>query len=163
MMSLSEQGRGLLQAIQTQSSGAGRGIPRFVTPGQFVTHHLLRAIDNLKFDRNININDQFGLGGADELFTMLNDRGFGFLLPAGNNPSGLLETPSSMGGGQGGDAGQNPLRNAFLNGVRPPQSAQPGGDFGIGQGPLPPFGDPRLSKRLPPPLRPVARLLHRPR
>ena len=136
-MSLTEQGRGKLMAMQTQAGNSG--VPRFVTAGQFVTQNLIRAIDNIQFDRTINVNDQFGLIGNDKLFTLLNDHGgFSFLLPNGNNGTGFLS-------GQNGqtDAQKNALQspNQNTNNVVSPVTHQTptfgGGGFGVGQGNLP--------------------------
>lgn len=145
-MFLTEQGRGLVQALQTQSTQIG-GLnamrTRFLTPGQWITQQMARAIDNVQFDRNVNITDVYGLQGMDQLFTMLNDRGFGFLLPAngggnpvnfldsqGNGQNGITNVPGSQQNGQ--PLGGNILTQS-LGGVR----AVGGGDFGIGQGSVP--------------------------
>lgn len=135
-MSLSEQGRGLLQAIQLQLSNRGDVIgmkSRFVTPGQQVTHRMAQAIESMTFDRDININDIFGLVGNDKLFTMLNDRGFGFLLPfngAGNN---IFNGQGATQGGESTVAFNNGLFNTQSQGVR----SITDGNFGVGQGSLP--------------------------
>ena len=136
-MMLTDQGRGKLQVVQNQAGG--RGVPRFVTAGQFVTQNLVRAIDNVQFDRTINVNDQFGLVGNDKLFTLLNDHGgLAFLLPNGNHTNDALN-------GQNGqtDSQKNPFQTPNQNTnnvVSPVQQATPtvnGGAFGIGQGNLP--------------------------
>ncbi len=139
MMSLTEQGRGMLQAIQNQAGYQGGQLSRFVTAGQFVTQQLMRAIDNVQFDRQINVNDQFGLSGNDKLFTMLNDHGLGFLLPAGLKPvnqiDGNLDGNQPIGDQQNVNNQYN-QNNPFTQGPRPPPFVN-GGDFGIGQGRLP--------------------------
>jgi hypothetical protein len=140
-MALSPQGRGLLQAIQTQllnsySGGALRS--RLLTPGQWVTQRMVRAIDNMKFDRNVSVNDPFGIQGADQLFTISNNTGFGFLLPAGNgNP--VQGRNQEMEPVEGEDAGPSSFFGAGANQVRL-------GDFGIGQAVLPDFLG--LSRRI---------------
>lgn len=149
MMSLTEQGRGMLQAIQNQSGYQNGQLSRFVTAGQFVTQQLMRAIDNVQFDRQINVNDQFGLSGNDKLFTLINDHGLGFLLPAGLKPINIID---------GNRDGNQPLgdpqninnqtnQNNPLTQLVRPTPIVPGGDFGIGQGRLPIIRD-TLQKRL---------------
>ncbi len=149
MMSLTEQGRGMLQAIQNQSGYQNGQLSRFVTAGQFVTQQLMRAIDNVQFDRQINVNDQFGLSGNDKLFTLINDHGLGFLLPAGLKPINIID------GNRNGDQplgdpqninNQNNQNNPLSQLVRQTPIV-PGGDFGIGQGRLPIIRD-TLQKRL---------------
>ncbi|QDV89986.1 hypothetical protein RAS2_10620 [Phycisphaerae bacterium RAS2] len=152
-MSLSEQGRGLIQAIQTQSTSFG-GLQnfrsRFVTPGQFITQALTRAIDNVQFDRTVNVNDVFGLGGADQLFAMLNDRGLGIMLNPGGNWTNLLGNNNPATGTvtptdptqQNDQSVLQQLNNT--SGPRPTPGFI-GGDFGIGQGRLPGIGRARNS------------------
>jgi len=142
-MSLSDQGRGLIRAIQMQSTAFGalrRMRTRSLTPGRFVTQRMARVIDNVQFDRKINVNDVFGLGKLDELFAMFNDHGIGFLLPQGGNPVHYLDTPTADGRigetpdfdpGTGGP-GMDLLQPAFQQILR-----QRSGDFGIGQGNVP--------------------------
>jgi hypothetical protein len=129
-MMLSDQGRGQLQAIQNQISG--RSIQRFVTPGQFVTQSMARAIDNMKFSRSINVNDQFGLSGNDKLFTLVNDRGgVGFLIP-GNNGNLQNNNHQATEKEQAPDQNTTPVMQPFGR-VIPAINA---GAFGIGQGTL---------------------------
>jgi hypothetical protein len=144
IMSLSEQGRGLIQAIQTRSTefgGRDRFQSRFVTPGQFVTQQMMRAIDNMQFDRNVNIADNFGLQGLDQMFTLLNNHGgFAFLLPPGNSPlSGTgAQSPNFPGLPHQPDAQNQQLLNQILSPrLLPTTPRQPGGDFGVGQGTVP--------------------------
>lgn len=142
-MFLTDQGRGLVQAIQTQSGQAG-GLnamrSRFLTPGQWITQQMARAIDNVQFDRNVNVSDLYGLKGMDQLFTMLNDRGIGFLLPAGSNPLNLLgNNPPNGGQPKGGPPNQ---QGQSLGGTLLSQGVGGGrivgvGNFGIGQGTVP--------------------------
>jgi len=147
-MFLTEQGRGLVQAIQTQSTqfGAMNAMrSRFLTPGQWITQRMARAIDNVQFDRNVSVNDLYGLQGMDQLFTMLNDHGFGFLLPAGGGGSPVNYLGSSD--EQTGDASPeqgNPLGYPnFLGSIR----AVVGGNFGIGQGSVPSVFGARMINR----------------
>lgn len=153
MMSLSEQGRGLIQAIQTKATqfgGLDRMKSRFVTPGQFVTQQMMRAIDNVQFDRTVNINDNFGLQGLDQLFTMLNNHGgFAFLLPAGSNPVNVLGSSTGEGlagappplGQEATLATQQMLQSLFRTTVR-----NAAGDFGVGQSSVPGIFDTQKSK-----------------
>jgi len=145
LMSLSEQGRGLIQAIQTHSGqfgGLDRFRSRYMTPGQFVTQQMMRAIEGVQFDRTVNINDAFGLQGLDETFTILNSHGgLAFLLPQGGNMAGMWD---GGGGTQGlGDKqlGLDPQAQAMLNqlfqALTPRTRSSPAGDFGIGQGQVP--------------------------
>jgi len=100
-MELSEQGRGLIQAIQTRGGSFGsldRTRSHFLTPGQFVTQQMMRAIENVQFDRTVNFNDAFGLGELDMLFTMNNGSGLGALLPVGSsNVANFMDSPTSTG------------------------------------------------------------------
>lgn len=142
-MFLSEQGRGLVQGILTQSGGFGASQlrSRNLTPGQWITQQMARAIDNVQFDRKVLVNDVYGLTGVDQLFTLLNDRGgISFMLPTGNSPWSFFgnATPrdgifSSLGAQQQNQS----IANSFGG-----QGAQTirnfsGGDFGIGQGQVP--------------------------
>ncbi len=143
MMSLSERGRGMIQAIQMESTAFGSMTQmrsRTITPGQFVTQQMFKAIDHVQFDRKITVNDLFGLQGTDELFTMMQERGLGFLLPQGTNLAGYLDAPVSLQVGPRlhmDSAFQQftaeRLFESFLRtGRRPPD-----GDFSIGQGSIP--------------------------
>lgn len=143
MMSLSEQGRGMIQAIQMQHGafGSQQMRSRFVTPGQFVTYQMARAIDNMQFERQININDLFGLIGTDQFMLMQHQLGLGFLLPQGMNYAGLLDSPVPP-RDQPGQAGTDPLTQALQQGLNsslftPTRRNQHAGDFGVGQGGLP--------------------------
>lgn len=142
-MFLTDKGRGLIQAIQTQATAYGSqrlNEARFVTPGQFITHQLLRAIDNVQFDREVNVNDVFGLGKSDSLFSMLNDRGLGVFL----NPNGTLQLSQPGGVPQPFQLpGEQPVVQRTMQSFVNPQVRQTptnsGGDFGVGQGALPGF------------------------
>ncbi|MBX3394386.1 MAG: hypothetical protein KF841_03360 [Phycisphaerae bacterium] len=147
-MSLSDQGRGMLQAVQLRYSNRGDVIgmkSRLVTPGQQVTQRMAQAIDSMTFDRDININDVFGLVGNDRLFTMLNDRGFGFLLPFNGTAAEIFGGPTVTGqDGRKNLFGTNPF-SLPSQGVRSIRD----GDFGIGQAGLPDlFGSLRARQRM---------------
>lgn len=141
LISLSEQGRGLLQAIQTQSTGyTNYDRSRFVTPGQYVTQRMAMAVDNIVFDRRVNITDAFGLMGNEELFTLLNSRGFGFLIPNGAFTGAFQVQPWQLDQAQGFNQFQRSTAQALnsLVGQLPRiNTGQSSGDFGIGQGSLP--------------------------
>ncbi|RIK66005.1 MAG: hypothetical protein DCC65_11230 [Planctomycetota bacterium] len=154
-MGLSEQGRGLVQGIMTQAGAFGgtQVRSRFLTPGQWITQQMARAIDNVQFDRKVLVNDVYGLEGIDQLFTLLNDRGgISFMLPAGNSAwsffgnngqqAGPLTLPQT--GLQGQDNG---TVAAFLNQGLQPVRHNNGGDFGIGQGQVPGVFSP--ARRIP--------------
>jgi hypothetical protein len=143
VMSLTEHGRGMIQAIQMQSVAFGaraRLRSRLVTPGQYVTHQMARAIDNVQFDRQINVGDMFGLQGLDQLATLLNDSGLGFLIPQGTNLVNHLDTVSPD-----GQLNEVPLFDPDASGIDatlarpafPTTVHQNAGDFGIGQGVIP--------------------------
>jgi hypothetical protein len=138
-MFLTDQGRGLVQAIQMQSTqmGAMNAMrSRMITPGQWITHQMARAIDNVQFDRNVNINDVYGMKGVDQLFTMLNDRGFGFLLPAGGgSPLNFQGSQNTEGAPATPGLGQQvqPFPQSLFQGIRDIRD----GNFGIGQGEVP--------------------------
>lgn len=142
-MFLTEQGRGLLQEIRAKSLQFGTRTfgTRYVTPGQWITSQLARAIDNLRFDRTVNINDVFGLKGPDQLFTLINNRGgFGQLLPFAGTPINTLFNGGPTGGQMGmptGAPNQQNLAHSLLNAVNSQLRFAPGGDFGIGQGTIP--------------------------
>ncbi|HKQ50636.1 MAG TPA: hypothetical protein VJZ71_21375 [Phycisphaerae bacterium] len=148
-MFLTDQGRGLVQAIQMQSTqmGAMNAMrSRLITPGQWITHQMARAIDNVQFDRNVSINDVYGLKGVDQLFTMLNDRGFGIFLPAGGG------SPLNFQGSQTTEEGQAPP--GMGQQIQPfPQLFQgirniTEGNFGIGQGNVPSvFGTQAINRQ----------------
>ena len=148
-MSLSAQGRGLVQGIINQAGafGASRMSSRFLTPGQWITHQMIRAIDNVQFDREVMVNDPYGLQGVDQLFTMLNDRGgIGFLLPVGSNTPGFLGGPSQRDGLTTTNLDTNPQSGNNLSGALQTTTQirrVTGGDFGVGQGSIPSiFGGP---------------------
>jgi hypothetical protein len=138
VMSLSDQGRGMLQAIQSNVAGyRGGEFSRFVTPGQLVTQRLMRAIENVQFNRNIDVTDQFGLGNSDKLFAVLNSRGFGFLLPAGKLPLNTLVPTPPPPPAQGTSAVAQAVLNTVV--ISPIQAVTSiaAGNFGIGQGNIP--------------------------
>lgn len=151
-MFLSPQGRGLVQGILNQAGGFGSSKvqSRFLTPGQWISQQMMRAIENMPFDQKVLVSDPYGLVGADQLFALLNDRGgISFLLPAGSSPWNILGGPSQRDGltttpqTSPTDPIQNLTSSLFGTGSGQPR-ALPGGDFGIGQGVLPGiFGPPR--------------------
>lgn len=152
-MSLTPGGRGMIQAIQHQSTayGSRHGMrTRNVTAGQFVTHAMLRAIDHASFDRQVNVSDFFGIQGVDELFTMANGKGIGFLLPQGGGVGGSLG-PTSPGGSIGGPQGIQQDDGPSIADLMPtprPSLIHRDGDFGVGQGLVPGiFGAPQKSIR----------------
>ena len=148
-MFLTDQGRGLVQAIQMQSTqmGAMNAMrSRMLTPGQWITHQMARAIDNMQFDRNVNINDVYGMKGTDQLFTMLNDRGFGFLLPAGGgSPLNFQGSQTTEGGQEVPGLGQQvqPFPQSLFQGIRNITE----GNFGVGQGEVPSVFGARVINR----------------
>jgi hypothetical protein len=151
MMSLSEQGRGLIQAIQTHSTefgGLNQMRSRFVTPGQFVTQAMARTIDNVRFDRQVNITDNFGLQGLDQMFTLLNNHGgFAFLLPPGNSALNVTgaPTPSQFGMPGTSNMENQQMQNQLLQTLLSPTPHNSGGDFGVGQGTVPGIFDVRAK------------------
>ena len=144
VMSLSDQGRGMIQAIQMQSTAYGglmRQRSRFVLPGQFVTHQMASAIDMMQFDRQINVNDMFGMMGADQLAALMNQHGLGIFFSQGGNTPAVLE-PTGGPAPPGGPQGLQPLVGALTGAatlpfLRPTNRHQTSGDFGVGQGTLP--------------------------
>ncbi|HVP11874.1 MAG TPA: hypothetical protein VMV94_11900 [Phycisphaerae bacterium] len=143
MMSLSEQGRGIIQAIQTHSlefGGLNQMRSRFVTPGQFVTQAMMRAIDNIQFDRHVNVTDSFGVQGLDQMLTLINNHGgFAFLLPPSNSPLNVVGAPppSVVGYPQTTDTQNQQLQNQLFPSLISATPHQTGGDFGVGQGTVP--------------------------
>ncbi len=142
MMSLSEQGRGLVQAIQNMQTRGElmNSRTRFVTAGQFVTQKMARAIDSMQLDRKITVNGMYGAKGA-ELVNLLDDHGLSFLLPQGTNTANFLDSPGAN--GQVGkkpewDSGEkkDPLSSLFLPPVQTRQN-QNEGNFGVGGGIIP--------------------------
>ncbi len=154
-MFLSPQGRGLVQGILNQSSayGSSQVQSRFLTPGQWISQQMMRAIENMPFDQKVLVSDPYGLVGADQLFALLNDRGgISFLLPTGSSPWSILGGPSQRDGlttnpTTPGDSLQNLGSNLFGTGTGQIRGV-PGGDFGIGQGALPGILNP--SRRINP-------------
>lgn len=151
-MSLSERGRGQIQAIQMFRTGIV-GVPgsrrtRNVFPGQSVTDLMARTIETTLFDRQINVGDIFGIQGMDLKINTMFGSGLGLLLK-GQNPIGLLGTTQTDGGTigtqptsgdatmPGGDGSQLQLQQA-INGLRDGTRVHgnPAGDFGIGQIPI---------------------------
>jgi hypothetical protein len=149
-MSLSEQGRGLIEAIQTHSAeygGLNQTRSRFVTPGQYVTQAMMRAIDNVRFDRNVNVTDNFGLQGLDQMLTLMNNHGgFAFLLPPGNTTFNLTgAAPISQTGLPQNGAQNQQVQNLLLPTLTTPVKNAPSGSFGVGQGTVPGIFDLRAK------------------
>ncbi len=147
-MSLSDQGRGLIQAIQLKFGSQGQLLgtrSRFVTRGQFVTQEMFKAIDHVRFDRNINVNDLIGLTN-NEALTILNNRGFGFVLPIGENTVNILGSPN-MQTPDGGTGLMNGVTTVGIGRATPRRE----GDFGVGQTLLPirsPLGSDNTGRRI---------------
>ncbi len=141
-MSLSEQGRGLIQAIQHRSSAFGSRAmtrSRYVTPGQWVSHQMIRAIETAQFGRGVNITDAFGLQGGDQFLAQFQGSGLGFLFPNETNLANFLDSPTGT-GQIGVPPGFDPsfqTGTTLLNPVLTPNHSPKGGDFGIGQGDIP--------------------------
>jgi len=135
-MSLSSQGRGLVQAIQYKFNNSGNIVDaksRFVTRGQFVTQQMMRAIDNVKYDRDIQVLDFIGLTQEERINLLLNN-GLAVLLPFSDNSANFLGSPF-LTGGIDVNGGQRPTLPPLEGGM----IAAPDGDFGVGQGLLPGF------------------------
>lgn len=156
-MSLSDRGRGLIQAIQNRQNFGitGGGLPgsnsRFVRPGQSVNQEMLRTIETEIFNRFVNVNDLYGLTNGDiKLISLwgngLNIRGL----------NGNIIQLRDVTGTDGDMDGVNPIKSMFSTGVnngttlqlqqaidriRINQRRNPhgnnAGDFGIGQGTVP--------------------------
>ncbi len=145
-MSLSEKGRGLVQAIQFDWNSRNELIrtkSRFMTPGQWVSQRMFQAIESVRFDRNIQFNDVFGISQADKDF-LLNNGGIALLLPLGNNTVNWLDSPV-----QGGQVNLGGLQIPLVAPPRMGRQPNSDGDFGIGQGILPGlFGQPSLRRQL---------------
>lgn len=159
-MSLSALGRGQIMAIQNRYAGivGGRSWTsgflrtRNVFPGQFVTDQMVRTIESTLFDRDVNINDLFGLKGIELQFNTLFGNGTGFLL-LGRNPIEVRETTQRDRTDDTNTAidmqqqmsttppggGESLLLRQAIDSIRDRASVQahPGGDFGIGTGFLP--------------------------
>ncbi|MFQ5501564.1 MAG: hypothetical protein ACE5EQ_04600 [Phycisphaerae bacterium] len=139
-MRLSDQGRGLIQAIQLQYGRNGNYLgarSRFLTPGQAVTHRMAQAIMSMQLDREISINDLFGLKGTDQLMNLIHDRGIGIFFSQGGNLPDFLH-PGTPGDGMN-LPGMGVDHDTDGLGQTPVQTSQGRreGDFGIGQGGLP--------------------------
>lgn len=151
-MSLSERGRGLIQAIQNRGNLGTVGTnSRYVRPGQSVNQEMLRTIDTEVFNRFVNVNDIYGLTNGDiKLISLwgngLNIRGL----------TGDVIQLRDVTGADGDMEKVNPIKNLFTGGVNNGttyqlqqaierlnnrQRNQPhgngGGDFGVGQGTVP--------------------------
>lgn len=151
-MSLSDRGRGLIQAIQNrQNFGITGGQSRFVRPGQSVNQEMLRTIETEIFNRFVNVNDIYGLTNGDIKLISLWGNGLNIRGLTGN----VIEL-RDVTGADGDMEKVNPIKSIFTNGVNngatlqlqqaldrinSRQRNQPhgnnGGDFGIGQSLVP--------------------------
>jgi len=151
-MSLSDRGRGLIQAIQNrQNFGITGGQSRFVRPGQSVNQEMLRTIETEIFNRFVNVNDIYGLTNGDIKLISLWGNGLNIRGLTGN----AIEL-RDVTGADGDMDKANPIKSIFTNGVNNGatlqlqqaierlnnrQRNQPhgngGGDFGIGQNLVP--------------------------
>ncbi len=158
-MSLAD--RGLVEAIQRNGSQR-----RMIYPGQSVNQRMSQWIQTARFNLPVNVQDLYGLKGADAQFNMLNNSGFGFLLlgtstqgigpkqfAAPNGGTGIL---NALGGQGTTGGGTNSLRlsqaiNARINQSRNSNRVfnNSGGNFGVGFGTVPinANGNPSARKR----------------
>jgi hypothetical protein len=157
MMSMTDQGRGMIQAIQMRATAFGARTwlrSRLVTPGQFVTQEMARAIEETHFDRQVNVNDVFGLMGPEQLASLLNSTGLGFLMPQGGNLANFLDVPTQdgrIGVVPDFDPDAQPSGGELIQPPLPPTLRHDVGDFGIGQGNVPSvfgFGAKRIGREL---------------
>jgi len=151
-VSLSERGRGLLQVIQKRSGidrfGGLEGRQfnvRFVRAGQMVTEQMMRAIEGVRFDRNLTLNDLFGIQGSDLEFLLRNGSGLGITLPIGQNTVNFFDSPTRS--GQLNDTGDNvapqgTVTGGFLQSLFSPavNRDQRSGNFGVGDTVIPGVG-----------------------
>lgn len=150
-MSLSDRGRGLIQAIQLKQGGmTGGGLggfnSRFVRPGQSVNQEMLRTIETELFNRFVNVNELFGLTNGDIQLISLWGNGI--------NIRGLNGDIIKLRDITGRDIGLDQMKTkeqlltAGVDGLRLFQNlpfqtrdnrprGNNGGDFGIGQGTVP--------------------------
>ncbi len=135
-MELSAQGRGLVEAIQTRAGdfgGRDRIRSRLLTPGQWISHQMMRAIDEVRFDRTVDITDVFGLQDIEKLLAQ--SSGLQFLNLNGNNLAIALDPQRTglqpLGSGSGGT-----FADLFTPAARPEENPN-FGNFGIGQGGIP--------------------------
>lgn len=156
-MSLSDRGRGLIQAIQNrQNMGiTGGGLlssnSRFVRPGQSVNQEMLRTIETELFNRFVNVNDMYGLTNGDiKLISLwgngLNIRGLNGNLIELRDVTGADGTmdpvnpiKSILGGGVNNGATlqlQQAIDRIKINQRRNPHGNN-AGDFGVGQSTVP--------------------------
>jgi hypothetical protein len=136
--------RGLVQAIQNQS---GRSV--MIRPGQRVTQAMMRWIESVKFDRVIQVQDWYGLRGAELIFNLNNQSGLGVLSPSGDavsilNLTGRLQQQAFIESLDRTilDLLNQPTGNELPIGLldfRFGPRRRPEGDFGIGTGIIPVF------------------------
>jgi hypothetical protein len=140
--------RGLVQAIQ---NATGQRVT--IQPGQFVNQAMSRWIETMRFSRPVNVQDWYGLKGAELVFNLNYQTGLGVVNPGGN-VTNLLNVSTKqaqdllaqllrqqfgnlLGGGLGGPGTgltQNPIDLRLFGPRRRPE-----GDFGVGQGAIPVF------------------------
>lgn len=156
-MSLSDRGRGLIQAIQNRQNlgitggGLSGSNSRFVRPGQSVNQEMLRTIETEIFNRFVNVNDLYGLTNGDIKLISLWGNGLNIRGLSGN----LIQLRDVT--GTDGDMNNPPaIKSMFSTGVnngatlqlqqaidrlRINQRRNPhgnnAGDFGIGQSTVP--------------------------
>lgn len=141
--------RGLVEAIQRNSNQR-----RLIFPGQTVNQRMSQWIQTSRFNLPVNVQDLYGLKGADAQFNMLNNSGFGFLLLGTNtqgigtrqfaSPNGSTNFLNAIAGQGTTGAGTNQLRLSQAIQSRINQNRNTGrifnnsgGNFGIGFGTVP--------------------------
>lgn len=129
--------RGLVQAINQLT-----GQTRLVLTGQAVTQAMLRWVETARFNHPVNIQDWYGLRGAELVFNITNQTGLGVLALNGNGGPALDVTRPGATQGLAQtllESLQRQGQNDFIRSglIRPGSSRRPEGDFGVGQGVLP--------------------------
>src|SRR5205085_10373869 len=76
--------RGVIEAIE---NATGKRI--VLLPGQYVTEAMLRWIDTVRFSQPVNIQDWYGLKGAELAFNQSHQTGLGVTFPGGALPNAL--------------------------------------------------------------------------
>jgi len=153
-MSLSDRGRGLIQAIQNRNNRTFTGgrVPgsqsRFVRPGQSVNQEMLRTIETEVFSRFVNVSDLYGLTQGDLKLLSLWGNGLTIRGLDGN----LIDLPNLVGRPNTMNPQDDVMATGVNNGttlqlqqaldrIKINQRLQPrgnnAGDFGIGQGGVP--------------------------
>jgi hypothetical protein len=115
---------------------------------------MARTIEEAQFERQISVNDVFGLRGPEQLAALLNDSGLGFLIPQGGNLVSFLDAPTQdgrIGVVPEFDPDVQPADGELTRPSLPPTLRHSFGDFGIGQGNVPSvfgFGAKRIGREL---------------